>query len=136
VTTGLWNEEELEQAAVDLAADLAPGAVVWLSGALGAGKTTFARALLRGLGVEGEVGSPTYSLVHRHEGRDGAVYHVDCYRLASEDEARDLAWDTIAQGRAVVIEWPERAGVWTPPASRHVRLAHTADPDRRAVEVR
>lgn len=131
-----WNEQELELAATGLAETLAAGAVVWLSGDLGAGKTTFARALLRALGVQGEVGSPTYGLVHRHQGTEGSIFHVDCYRFGPEEEAGDLDWDAMARGRAIVIEWPERAGVWAPRPTHRVHLAHTDDPVRRLVEIR
>ena len=103
---------------------------------LGAGKTTFARGLLRGLGAVGEVNSPSYGLVHRHATPQGAAYHVDCYRLHQPDEAQDLDWGTISTGRALIIEWPERAGVWAPPATCHVQLSHADDPACRLVDIR
>jgi tRNA threonylcarbamoyladenosine biosynthesis protein TsaE len=82
-----------------------------------------------------KVPSPTYALVHHYDGRDGPIYHVDCYRLASPDDARDLDWDTLQLGVALLIEWPERAGSWAPRASRRVLLGHTADPSVRRVEL-
>jgi tRNA threonylcarbamoyladenosine biosynthesis protein TsaE len=103
---------------------LAPGAVVWLQGSLGAGKTTMAQAIVRALGAPGRATSPTYSLVHRYEGRRGPVYHVDCFRLRNPDEAADLDWETLAAGDALLIEWPERAGSWAPPPDHQIRLAH------------
>lgn len=129
------REPALEALAFDLGRCLSPGEVVWLTGDLGAGKTTFARALVRGLGVTEPATSPTYSLVHRYRGPRGPVYHVDCYRLRSPEEAHDLDWETLMQGDALVLEWPERAGAWAPPPSRRVRLGHTGDPDERSVEL-
>jgi tRNA threonylcarbamoyladenosine biosynthesis protein TsaE len=109
--------------------------VVWLEGELGAGKTTFAQAVAGGLGVEEAATSPTYSLVHRYEGRAGPVYHVDCYRLRAPDEAQDLDWEGLGQGVALLVEWPERAGAWALPPTARVRLAHASAPDRRWLEI-
>ena len=131
----LLRETELVQAGEAWGEALAPGAVVWLEGDLGAGKTTLVRALARGLGVREPTTSPTYGLVHHYEGRRGPVYHLDCYRLRAPEEAADLDWETLLQGDAVLIEWPERAAGWAPAPSVRVRLAHAARDDQRAVEV-
>jgi len=131
----LLAEAELAALARHLGERLPAGAVVWLEGELGAGKTTFARALVAGLGVREEATSPTYGLVHRHRGARGDVYHVDCYRLRHPEEAADLDWAALAAGDALLIEWPSRAGAWAPPATHRVRLGHTDRADRRSVEV-
>ncbi len=115
---------------------LPPGSTIWLCGDLGAGKTTFARAMIEGLGASDPVTSPSYGLVQRHLGRRGEIFHVDCYRLRSPEEAEDLDWATLAAGDALLIEWPERAGAWAPPPTSTVRLAHQAVADRRTVEIR
>ncbi|HEU5218170.1 MAG TPA: tRNA (adenosine(37)-N6)-threonylcarbamoyltransferase complex ATPase subunit type 1 TsaE [Gemmatimonadales bacterium] len=133
--TALLDEPALRALAFDMGSGLSAGEVIWLEGDLGAGKTTFVQALVRGLGVTTPATSPTYALVHHYEGRDGAVYHVDCYRLARPDEAHDLDWATLQGGAALLIEWPERAGVWAPRASRRVTLEHTPDPGVRRVEI-
>lgn len=133
--TALLDEPALRALAFELGAGLAPREVVWLEGELGSGKTTFVQALVRGLGVTVTATSPTYALVHHYEGRDGPVFHVDCYRLARPEEARDLDWETLQQGAALLIEWPERAGSWTPRATRRVALAHTPNPAVRRVEI-
>lgn len=110
-------------------------AVIGLSGELGTGKTTLVQGICRGLGARALATSPTYALVHHYEAGERSVYHVDCYRLQSPDEARDLGFeDMIREGAIVLIEWPERAGPWAPPLDRHFRLAHDADPDCRVVE--
>ena len=111
-----------------------PAVVIGLSGELGAGKTTLAQAVCRGLGAESAVTSPTYALVHHYRAAR-PVYHVDCYRLRGPDEARDLGFDDmLREGAVILIEWPERAGPWAPPLDRHYRLAHDPDPDLRVLE--
>lgn len=90
-----------------LPADLA-GWTVLLGGELGAGKSTFARALIRAAGHTGPVPSPTYTLVEPYTLSRGMIYHVDLYRISSEDELRYLGWDELDDGFRLV-EWPERA---------------------------
>ncbi|HEU4569948.1 MAG TPA: tRNA (adenosine(37)-N6)-threonylcarbamoyltransferase complex ATPase subunit type 1 TsaE [Gemmatimonadales bacterium] len=115
---------------------LAPGAVVTLAGPLGAGKTTLVQAIARGLGVGDRPTSPTYTYVHRYDGARGPVYHLDCYRLRDPDEAADLDWDgMLREADAILVEWPERAGAWVPPASVRITLGYAPDPDRRTLEV-
>lgn len=131
----LLDEPGLAALAFDLGQRLAPGEVVWLTGELGAGKTSFVKYLVRGLGAEVPATSPTYSLVHRYAGPNGPVYHVDCYRLRTPDEAHDLDWETLSSGFALLIEWPERAGAFAPRATRTVALSHTPNPEVRRVEL-
>lgn len=90
-----------------LPADTA-GWTMLLEGELGAGKSTFARALIQALGHRGAVPSPTYTLVEPYDLPDGTVYHVDLYRVSDEDELRYLGWTELENGFRLV-EWPERA---------------------------
>lgn len=97
-----------------LAEKLAPllkaGDVIALHGGLGAGKTTFSRALISALlGQETEVPSPTYTLVQTYDGPDFPIFHFDLYRLNSPDEVDELGWDETQDGLAL-IEWPDQAG--------------------------
>jgi tRNA threonylcarbamoyl adenosine modification protein YjeE len=131
--SALLEREALEALAFELGERLGPGEVVWLTGELGAGKTTFVRALVRGLGSGTPATSPTYALVHRYDAPRGPVYHVDCYRLRTPDEAHDLDWETLGAGAALLIEWPERAGEWAPRPTRQVALGHTPNPEVRQV---
>lgn len=86
-------------------------AVVHLCGDLGAGKTTFARGFLEGLGHTGRVPSPTYTLVEPYEFKRFTVYHIDLYRLADPREVDDLGLlELIGPGAVLLIEWPEHAG--------------------------
>ena len=86
----------------------AAGFTVLLEGELGAGKSTFARGLIRALGHDGPVPSPTYTLVEPYALPDVTIYHVDLYRVASEEELRFLGWNELDDGLRLV-EWPDRA---------------------------
>lgn len=130
------TQDELEARGEALGRALHPGELVTFQGELGAGKTTFIKAVARGLGVSAPATSPTYALVHRYQGTRGPVFHLDCFRLRSPDEAADLDWEgLISEGDAILIEWPERAGEWIPTPTRRFRLHHLADSARRGLEV-
>lgn len=90
-----------------LPAELA-GWTLLLSGELGAGKSTFARAFIRAAGHAGPVPSPTYTLVEPYELPPGNIYHVDLYRLSDEEELRFLGWNELDDG-CRLVEWPNRA---------------------------
>lgn len=129
------TEAELIAEGETLGRSLPPRQVVLFEGDLGAGKTTFVSAIARGLGVAAGATSPTYALVHRYAGRRGPVFHLDCYRLRDPSEAADLDWQSLmAEGDALLIEWPERAGSWVPPAAYRFRLHHLPDPEHRGLE--
>jgi tRNA threonylcarbamoyladenosine biosynthesis protein TsaE len=117
--------------AVAMAAVLRPGDIVALSGDLGAGKTTFARAVIGALGWRGEVPSPTFTLVQTYDPPDlpFSVWHVDLYRLAGPDEADALGlFETDA---ALLIEWPERLGARLPAEALKLHLSGSGDQPRR-----
>ena len=92
----------------------APGAVLALSGELGAGKTQLAKGVASGLGVESVVNSPTFVLMNEHVGRL-RLFHVDAYRLGDPEEALAAGLlDDRAAGGVVVIEWADRLDGWLP----------------------
>ncbi len=133
--TRALTQAELEAEGEALGRQLNAGELVTFEGELGAGKTTFIKAVTRGLGVNRPATSPTYALVHRYQGARGPVFHLDCFRLRSPDEAADLDWEGLmAEGDAILVEWPERAGAWIPAPNRRYRLHHVPDPDRRGLE--
>ncbi|HXE57187.1 MAG TPA: tRNA (adenosine(37)-N6)-threonylcarbamoyltransferase complex ATPase subunit type 1 TsaE [Gemmatimonadales bacterium] len=130
------TETELVEEGERIGRDLPPGALLTFEGELGAGKTTLIQAIARGLGVEAPATSPTYALVHRYQGRRGPVFHLDCYRLRTPDEAADLDWESLlAEGDAVLVEWPERAAEWVPAPTLRFRLHHLDDDTRRGLEI-
>jgi tRNA threonylcarbamoyladenosine biosynthesis protein TsaE len=129
------SANELNRFGEELGAQLTAPAVIGLSGELGTGKTTLVQAICRGLGARSRATSPTYALVHHYEAGSVSVYHVDCYRLRTPDEARDLGFDDMLRERSIIlIEWPERAGPWAPPLDKHFQLFYDADPTTRVVE--
>ncbi len=125
--TAALDQDALEAVAASLAAVLRPTDMVALSGELGAGKTTFARAVLRALGWTGEVPSPTFTLVQPYP-TTPEVWHVDLYRLEAPDDADALGlFETDA---ALLIEWPERLGVRLPPEALRLYLAAAGETTR------
>jgi len=97
--------------------------VIYLVGDLGAGKTTFVRGFLRGLGHTGRVPSPTYTLIEPYDFADYAVSHIDLYRLQSPGEVTSLALAELSgSGTIMLIEWPENGGHGVPPADLRIEL--------------
>lgn len=92
-----------------IAERLRPGDVVALSGPLGSGKTTLSRAVIAALGHEGEVPSPTFTIVETYD-LSPPLVHADFYRLERPEEAEELGLDDYREGAALLAEWPERAG--------------------------
>ncbi len=105
------SESELRHWGNDLGRSIVPPLIVTLTGELGVGKTTLAQAICLGYGVEDEITSPTYALIHEYRAPKSAVFHIDLYRLDSPDQLTNIGWDEIVSSRSVIIvEWPERAG--------------------------
>lgn len=113
-----------------------PGHVFALVGPLGAGKTVFVRGLGRGLGVGGDVASPTFTLVHRYEGRCPLV-HVDAYRLDDLEEWRLLGLeDLLAEPVVAAVEWAERIRPLLPGDALWVELEPADPPEARRLTFR
>jgi len=113
---------------------LRAGDVVVLSGELGTGKTALAQGVGRGLGVDGPVVSPTFTLVREYEGRI-RLCHVDVYRLERIQEFHELGIEEQLEDSVTLIEWGEVAGSALPPDRLEVRLTAGAGPDERIIEL-
>jgi tRNA threonylcarbamoyladenosine biosynthesis protein TsaE len=120
------SEEETIAVGEKIATLLPRRAVVVLTGDLGAGKTTLAKGIVKGLGAgdPADVSSPTFTLIHEH----GRVYHVDLYRLESEREVESIGLDELFDKDAVVlIEWGERFARMLPQSRIDIRLQDLGD---------
>ena len=113
----LENEQATARFAVDIACALEPGDLVTLSGALGAGKTAFARALIRHLAGDNtiEVPSPSFTLVQSYEVPRFLLVHADFYRLSDPGELAELGFEDLPERSVVLLEWPDRAAGFLPP---------------------
>lgn len=114
-----------------LPADLA-GWTLLLQGDLGAGKSTLARAFIKAAGHTGAVPSPTYTLVEPYKLSRGNIYHVDLYRVSSDDELRYLGWNELDDG-CRIVEWPDRAPGLIEQADLSITLSYEGE--GRLVEV-
>ena len=137
--TRSWRSESPEQTAQianEIAAWIPRGAVIQLTGNLGAGKTTLTKSLVEAwhAAAANEVASPTYTLIHEY-GEPVAVYHVDLYRLESPSEYYSLGLEDIFDSPArVVIEWGEKFAQFLPPDRWIIQIAH-AENDAREIKV-
>ena len=113
----LPDEHATQRLAVDIANSLQGGDLVTLSGDLGAGKTTFARALIRYLGGDPalEVPSPTFTLMQIYDLPQFPLVHADLYRLSGPAELDELGFDDLPEDAVVLVEWPDRAAGFLPP---------------------
>ena len=108
------NLEETIRFGKQIGNKLNPGDIVCLQGNLGAGKTSLAQGICKGLGVKEEITSPTYTIVKEYQGKF-KVNHIDLYRIHSEEELYDLGFEEYLYGDGVtIIEWPDKAGTLMP----------------------
>ena len=116
-----------------VAARLRPGDVVALSGPLGTGKTTLARAIIAACGHAGEVPSPTFTILETYADCSPPLVHADFYRLDHLAEARELGLADYREGAALIAEWPERAGGFAHEPNRLSIRLQTVGEGRRAI---
>ena len=123
LTLDLPTEEDTLAFGAALAPALTAGMVVYLSGELGAGKTTLARGILRGLGYPGRVKSPTFTLVEAYKLSRLYLYHFDFYRFTDPRELGDAGFREYFNPESVcLVEWPENAAGWLPAADLRITL--------------
>jgi len=127
----------LAQAVRDSDNQPAAALVIYLTGHLGAGKTTLSRGLIQGLGHTGSVKSPTYTLVEPYGLSSGNVYHFDLYRLKDAQELEFLGVEEyFRSGCLCLVEWPERGEGWIPAADLEISLGREAEGRRLDLKAR
>ena len=126
------TEETIERGR-EIGASVKPRTLILLEGELGAGKTTLTKGIVSGLGAarEEEVTSPTFTLVHRYEGRT-RVYHVDLYRVGDFHDLETLGLeDVFSEDAVIIVEWPDRLTLRTDWPILRIGLEHVAEDTRR-----
>ena len=127
------NTEALPQAAHDFIAAMDDRTVFAFHGEMGAGKTTFIKAVCLALGVEDEVNSPTFAIVNEYRSATTAelIYHFDCYRLKKVEEALDFGFEDYTESSALCfIEWPDIVDELLPGDTVHVNITVAEDGTR------
>lgn len=133
----LKTERETRCLGAALGACLRPGDVVLLTGEMGAGKSVLTRAAARGMGVQGPVPSPTFTILNIHEGARMRLYHFDLYRLEGEDALYELGLDEFIPpvDGAAMIEWPQMAEEAMPADALAVTMRYALDGEAREAEL-
>jgi tRNA threonylcarbamoyladenosine biosynthesis protein TsaE len=134
VTVSATTPEAMQQLGERIAAKLRAGDLVMLCGPLGAGKTTLAQGIGRGLGVEGVV-SPTFVIARVHRGGTMPLVHVDAYRLGSVEEVDDLDLDASLEESVTLVEWGEGLVEGLAGERLEIRISRDADADERTVDI-
>ena len=123
------SREETEAFAQEYAKSLKAGDIVLLDGDMGAGKTVFSKGVAKGLGIEEEVTSPTYAYMNDYDGR---LFHYDCYRIESIEQAENLGLaDYFDMGGICLIEWAQNIAPLLPPIVKRVRIEKINETERK-----
>ena len=123
----LKDESEALRLSEIMASHLFPGMNLYLKGELGSGKTTFVRGILRGLGYQDKVKSPTYTLVEPYSLENFTIYHFDLYRFKDETEWDEAGFREYFNNTSIcLVEWPEKVGHILPKPDISIELSHIA----------
>ena len=132
------SESATIKTATDFAKTLVNGDIVCFYGNLGAGKSVFARAVIRALckDIELVVPSPTFTLVQMYDAPDYPVWHFDLYRLEDEQEIYEIGWEEALGDGIVLVEWPVRLGALMPKKTKNVRIKiEVGEDDHRVIAI-
>lgn len=133
----LKNLNDTEVFGKELAEGLVPGSVVAMTGDLGTGKTTLAKAVAKGLGVKEELSSPTFTVVREYRSGRLPLYHFDVYRVYDPDELFELGFDEYIHGNGVcLIEWADLIEDLLPSERVDVKISFGENEDERTVELK
>ncbi len=129
------SPNETEEIAAEIAKTVTPPRVICLKGDLGAGKTAFARGFAKAFGIERGVCSPTFTLMHRYDGRE-TINHYDLYRLTDFEELLDIGFEETVESGISLIEWPDDFMPYMPADRTVISIAKTGgDENERTIEV-
>ncbi|MEM9280740.1 MAG: tRNA (adenosine(37)-N6)-threonylcarbamoyltransferase complex ATPase subunit type 1 TsaE [Verrucomicrobiota bacterium] len=129
------SDQEMIEGGIALGRQLSSGDVIALNGDLGAGKTHFCKGIALGFDFEGEVTSPTFSLVHEYRAKTGNIFHFDFYRVESVVELVDLGWDDyLEEDGVIVVEWANKFPEVFPHETRWFELTIADNGDHVVVE--
>ena len=132
----LKNTEDTAALGKRIADGLKPGSIIALVGPLGAGKTTLAQAIARGLGVSERMSSPTFTIVQEYESGRLPLYHFDVYRVSDEDELFEIGFEEyLHSGGVCLIEWADLIEDILPPDTKWIDLSYGDLDDERICEI-
>ncbi len=124
------SEQETLNWALSFAKNLKPGDIIALEGDLGAGKTTLCKGICKGLGFNGMVNSPSYSIVHEYPNKP-PIYHLDLYRLKKTDDLYDIGIELFTFSKGITfIEWPQMAGNFPLNITHSIKIKIAGENDR------
>lgn len=130
------NEEETIAFGREYASRLAPGTVIALVGPLGAGKTTFTKAIAKGLGIEETITSPTFTVVCEYDSGRLPLYHFDVYRVSDPDELFEMGFEEYLYKNGVcLIEWADLIDDILPANTQRIKLSYGENENERIIEI-